>query len=101
MWSLFKNLRNVDYADHPRQYNLESKTSLMPHNNHYIRFALKSVHAKNQGVPLAYLVGWERREKKKVDWAVHVVFVSGGDFWITGKSFASQTTSLNLKKLQK
>ena len=42
----------------------------------------------------AYITGWEQLFTRHVDWAVHIVFVSGGDYWIFGKNIGGRKQTL-------
>ncbi len=86
MWSQYTgNLWDIKYSDHPRMYRLNRLAYQPPDTSFFKIFSQKALHFKNQPAPVAYLIGWESVSIRETDWAIHVVFVSGYNFWIFGK----------------
>lgn len=91
MWTKFKgNVWDIKYSDSPKLYEIGPLVSQAPEENGFRVFAQKAIHFKGDPAPIAYLVGWEQLFNRHVDWAVHIVFVSGGDFWIFGKNIGGR-----------
>jgi hypothetical protein len=86
MWSKYTgNLWDIKYSDHPRMYGLNSLVQQKPDSSFFTVFSKKAFHFKNEAAPVGYIIGWESVSIREVEWAIHVVFVSGGHFWIFGK----------------
>ncbi len=91
MWSQYTgNLWDIKYSDHPRMYGLHRLVYQPPDTRFFKIFAQKAIHFKDQPAPVVYLTGWESVSFKKVEWAIHVVFVSGYNFWIFGEAEGSK-----------
>ena len=86
MWSKFTgNIWDIQYSDHPKMHGVSEIVFQNPDPYIFKAFAKKAIHFKGDPAPVAYVVGWESVSISDVDWAVHLVFISGGDFWIFGK----------------
>ncbi len=86
MWSKFTgNIWDIQYSDHPKMHGVSEIVFHNPDPYIFKAFAKKAIHFKGAPEPVAYIVGWESVSISHVDWAVHLVFISGGDFWIFGK----------------
>ena len=96
MWSKFTgNVWDIQYSDHPKIHGVSKLVFQNPDPYIFKAFAKKAIHFKGDPAPVAYVMGWESVSISDVDWAVHVVFVSGGDFWIFGKIRGSKKIKLS------
>jgi len=89
MWSRYENLWDLKYSDSPSNFGLNDMFFSVPDpgKNKYRIFAKRALHRMRDPEPLAYIVGWERPDYFYADWAIHVIWVSGGDYWMFGKTF--------------
>ena len=86
MWSKFTgNVWDIQYSDHPKMYGVSRLVFQNPDSHYFKPFARKAIHFKGAPEPVAYIVGWESVSISHVDWAVHIVFISGEDCWLFGK----------------
>jgi hypothetical protein len=95
MWTKYTgNLWDIKYSDPPRIYGLNEIVKQSPTSKFFRVFAQKAVHFKDGPAPIAYIIGWENVSFSTVEWAIHVVFVSGYNFWIFGKIEGSKRNKI-------
>ena len=96
MWSKFTgNIWDIQYSDHPKMHGVSSLVFQNPDPYIFKAFAKKAIHFKGAPEPVAYIVGWESVSISHVDWVIHIVFISGGEFWISGKIRGSKKIKLS------